>query len=124
MAKFMIGRRAAQDCIGPELQIVEWALGRECELLIEPQAARGSIPDPASFWFAHGKEVANCDFSGEPLDAASAICISPWRIHLNEHNLDFVLERYGRDNPLAPSLLLKDWSIWVVHRRFDRELEP
>lgn len=121
-AKFLIGGRAAPDCLGPELQMIERAIGSSCELLIEPHAARGPTPDPASFWFGHGRAVAQCDFSGEPLDAASAVCISPWRIHLSERNLDFVLERYQR-SPIAPSLMLKDWSIWVVHRRFDAELE-
>ncbi|MES2317091.1 MAG: hypothetical protein V4631_06310 [Pseudomonadota bacterium] len=123
LAQFLISGRAAQDCTGPELQLIEQALRNITTVHLEPQVAQARLPDAAAFWSQFTGNVAKCDLSGEPVDRSDALLISPWRIHLSKRNMQFVLDQYGQDNLLALPLLLKDWSVWVVHQRYAAMLE-
>jgi hypothetical protein len=124
-AKFILAGRNASDCLGPELRLIENAFRRSIQnLIMDPSVCQPPKIDHVAIYRAmFGREPAICDFSGEWIFEDNSLFVSPWTLHSNEHNLNFVLQLYGSDNPLGPALLHKDWSMWLVHRRFADVLE-
>jgi PAS domain-containing protein len=127
IAKLLLSGLNQRAITGAEVELARSRLSAEPELGLEIEIDPAFEP-PAEFLNVErhfrvlGADALPCDLTNESLSEHDAFLISPWLPRRSEEFARFLVRHLG-GGPLAVLAILRDWSPWLVHRRFRPFLE-